>query len=257
MGIREKWVGCTSSLCVICPISGVRYEETHTAAEQGITRCFYRNGLLPWSGGSWRRQAPFSSLFPLSILSILFGSRGSNPQPQGPPSASLSYSPSHPAPATSSLPLGPSTHPETTAMQLCLFHGKAWSQLCRTRSSCGDCFSPPMNTFKLHGGCPRQKVRWVCLKQCKSCFKPKAEMWLSIRLMWPHPAALLWRETQVHYFTIFPESPRNPLHWRLQTQVLKCWVSETVSEWNFDLQPQWLWKSHRIFETKEGNRKEK
>lgn len=31
------------------------------------------------------------------------------------------------------LPLG--THPQTTAMQLCLFHGRAWSQLCRTHSS--------------------------------------------------------------------------------------------------------------------------
>lgn len=70
--IREKWVCCTNSFCVLCPISGIRYKETLIAAEEGITRCSYGNGLLPWSGGSWRRQAPCSSLFPLSILSIPF-----------------------------------------------------------------------------------------------------------------------------------------------------------------------------------------
>lgn len=79
---------------------------------------------------------------------------------------SLSPLSCHPAPATS----GPGTHPQTTATLLCPFHGRV------EPLAVEDMFR---NAFKLDGWCPQTERCWVCLKQFKSCLKPKAEMWLS------------------------------------------------------------------------------
>lgn len=175
MDIRQRWVGCMKSLCVLCPTSGIRYEETLIAAEQGITRCFHRNGLLPWSGDSWSRQAPCSSLFPLSTLSTPFWQQEQQPT----------------APGTSfcfSVFLSGSCHllPSPWAWYSSTDHCNAavlvsWKSL-----------EPVVQeTFKLRrllfSTSESLQTTWrvsqaeslLLLKQCKGCFKPKAEMWLS------------------------------------------------------------------------------